>query len=71
MDMCPRIDRSTFFAQVLDAATRDSGNYSCIPSYADPANITVHVLNGNLFLHLFRFMSHKHVSEEVKKKKLR
>lgn len=32
--------------QVLDAATRDSGNYSCIPSYADPANITVHVLNG-------------------------
>lgn len=32
--------------QVPDAVTRDSGNYSCIPSYADPANITVHVLNG-------------------------
>ncbi|KAM7285684.1 hypothetical protein ISCGN_032571 [Ixodes scapularis] len=32
--------------QVPDAATGDSGNYSCIPSYADPAYITVHVLNG-------------------------
>ncbi|EEC15969.1 conserved hypothetical protein [Ixodes scapularis] len=32
--------------QVPDAATEDSGNYSCIPSYADPANITVHVLSG-------------------------
>ncbi|KAG0417872.1 hypothetical protein HPB47_005317 [Ixodes persulcatus] len=32
--------------QVPDATTGDSGNYSCIPSYADPANITVHVLNG-------------------------
>ncbi|XP_042144906.1 uncharacterized protein LOC8038642 [Ixodes scapularis] len=31
--------------QVLDAATGDSGNYSCTPSYADPAHITVHVLN--------------------------
>ncbi|CAN8029149.1 unnamed protein product, partial [Ixodes persulcatus] len=32
--------------QVPDASTGDSGNYSCVPSYADPANITVHVLNG-------------------------
>ncbi|CAN8029151.1 unnamed protein product, partial [Ixodes persulcatus] len=32
--------------QVPDAATGDSGNYSCIPSYADPAYITVHVING-------------------------
>ncbi|KAG0432008.1 hypothetical protein HPB47_021245 [Ixodes persulcatus] len=31
--------------QVPDAATGDSGNYSCIPSYADPAYITVHVIN--------------------------
>lgn len=27
---------------------KDSGNYSCKPSYADPAFITVHVLNGKI-----------------------
>ncbi|EEC15553.1 conserved hypothetical protein [Ixodes scapularis] len=32
--------------QVPDAATGDSGNYSCIPPYADPDYITVHMLNG-------------------------
>ncbi|KAM7285705.1 hypothetical protein ISCGN_032590 [Ixodes scapularis] len=35
-----------FWLQVPDAATGDSDNYSCIPSYADPTYITVHVLNG-------------------------
>ncbi|KAG0422884.1 hypothetical protein HPB47_001321 [Ixodes persulcatus] len=32
--------------QLPDAATGDLGNYSCILSYANPANIPVHVLNG-------------------------
>ncbi|XP_023217411.1 zwei Ig domain protein zig-8-like isoform X2 [Centruroides vittatus] len=32
--------------QIHNAHPSDSGNYSCVPSYADPANITVHVLNG-------------------------
>lgn len=32
--------------QIFSAQSSDSGNYSCQPSYADPANITVHVLNG-------------------------
>ncbi|KAF8764720.1 lachesin-like isoform X2 [Argiope bruennichi] len=32
--------------RIQNARPSDSGNYSCQPSYADPANITVHVLNG-------------------------
>ncbi|XP_067127854.1 tyrosine-protein kinase receptor TYRO3-like [Centruroides vittatus] len=32
--------------QIHNAKPSDSGKYSCMPSYADPANITVHVLNG-------------------------
>ncbi|XP_015924559.1 uncharacterized protein [Parasteatoda tepidariorum] len=32
--------------RIQNARPTDSGNYSCQPSYADPANITVHVLNG-------------------------
>ncbi|XP_064474981.1 hemicentin-2-like [Ornithodoros turicata] len=32
--------------QVLNANTNDSGNYSCVPTYAESTNITVHVLNG-------------------------
>lgn len=31
---------------IYSAKSSDSGNYSCRPSYADAANITVHVLNG-------------------------
>ncbi|UYV78470.1 hypothetical protein LAZ67_16001593 [Cordylochernes scorpioides] len=32
--------------QISGARAQDSGRYSCIPSYADAANITVHVLNA-------------------------
>nr|XP_042894958.1 uncharacterized protein LOC122268762 isoform X2 [Parasteatoda tepidariorum] len=32
--------------RIEKAQATDSGNYSCQASYADPANITVHVLNG-------------------------
>ncbi|RWS29459.1 Down syndrome cell adhesion molecule-like protein, partial [Leptotrombidium deliense] len=34
--------------EIRDAQSSDSGNYSCrpVPQYADPANTTVHVLNG-------------------------
>ncbi|RWS04357.1 Down syndrome cell adhesion molecule-like protein, partial [Dinothrombium tinctorium] len=34
--------------EIRDAKSADVGNYSCrpVPQYADPANITVHVLNG-------------------------
>ncbi|XP_071039379.1 uncharacterized protein [Parasteatoda tepidariorum] len=33
--------------RIEKAQATDSGNYSCQASYADPANITVHVLNGS------------------------
>ncbi|XP_076355505.1 V-set and immunoglobulin domain-containing protein 10-like [Tachypleus tridentatus] len=32
--------------KIENVKTTDSGDYSCTPSYADPANITVHVING-------------------------
>ncbi|GIY38530.1 uncharacterized protein CDAR_68921 [Caerostris darwini] len=31
---------------IAKATQEDSGNYSCHPSYAEPANITLQVLNG-------------------------
>ncbi|CAG2059742.1 unnamed protein product [Timema podura] len=31
---------------VAEAHKSDSGNYSCVPSNARPANINVHILNG-------------------------
>ncbi|KAM7286046.1 hemicentin-1 isoform X2 [Ixodes scapularis] len=31
---------------ISNAQPQDSGNYSCVPSNAEPADITVHVLNG-------------------------
>ncbi|GBM35724.1 hypothetical protein AVEN_58406-1 [Araneus ventricosus] len=33
---------------IAKAKESDSGNYSCQPSYAEPANITLQVLNGKL-----------------------
>ncbi|XP_076356131.1 uncharacterized protein LOC143249704 [Tachypleus tridentatus] len=38
--------KSVSTLQIENASSSHSGNYSCTPSYADPANITVHVLNG-------------------------
>lgn len=34
--------------EISKAKASDAGNYSCrpVPQYADPANITVHVMNG-------------------------
>lgn len=31
---------------ITNAATRHSGNYSCVPSNAQPASTYVHILNG-------------------------
>ncbi|PNF35363.1 hypothetical protein B7P43_G02577 [Cryptotermes secundus] len=33
---------------VAEAHKHDSGNYSCVPSNAHPASISVHILNGRL-----------------------
>jgi hypothetical protein len=33
---------------VTKAALSDSGNYTCVPSNANPASVWVHVLNGKL-----------------------
>lgn len=34
---------------ITSAATHHSGNYSCVPSNAQPASTYVHILNGNWF----------------------
>ncbi|GIX97753.1 uncharacterized protein CDAR_582541 [Caerostris darwini] len=37
---------STSRLYIAKATQEDSGNYSCQPSYSEPANITLQVLNG-------------------------
>lgn len=37
---------------VTQARSSDSGNYTCIPSNANPASVMVHVLNGKWFFML-------------------
>ncbi|GIX74271.1 uncharacterized protein CEXT_150721 [Caerostris extrusa] len=39
---------STSRLYIAKATQEDSGNYSCQPSYSEPANITLQVLNGNV-----------------------
>lgn len=37
---------SCVYGQLFFLASRFSGNYTCAPPGAQPANVTVHVLNG-------------------------
>ncbi|KAL7028344.1 hypothetical protein ACKWTF_005808 [Chironomus riparius] len=41
-------DITTSYLLIQRAKSKDSGLYTCLPSNAKPANITVHILNGNL-----------------------
>ncbi|CAN7984614.1 unnamed protein product, partial [Ixodes hexagonus] len=41
-----RVPKMTSRLLISNAQPQDSGNYSCVPSNADQADITVHVLNG-------------------------
>lgn len=36
---------------ITSAATKHSGNYSCVPSNAQPASTYVHILNGKITTH--------------------
>lgn len=35
---------------ITKAALSDSGNYTCVPSNANPASVSVHVLNGKFII---------------------
>lgn len=43
---------------VTKASLTDSGNYTCVPSNAHPASVSVHVLNGKSSLIYFTFTLH-------------
>lgn len=46
-------EKSVSVLQIEEAEKTDSGNYSCVPSNAKPANVNVHVLNGEPTFILF------------------
>lgn len=37
---------------ILSAKLSDSGNYSCIPTTAEGANVIVHVINGEYSIYI-------------------
>ncbi|XP_067002688.1 uncharacterized protein [Anabrus simplex] len=39
-------DQYTSHLRISNARFSDSGNYTCVPTIADPASVTVHVING-------------------------
>lgn len=38
---------------ITKASLTDSGNYTCVPSNATPASVSVHVLNGEFTQHFY------------------
>jgi hypothetical protein len=43
----------------------DSGKYSCTPSNADPASVTLHVLQGNNPPHLYNTSIHSKLKKKI------
>jgi hypothetical protein len=45
-----RVRHGRYFSELVveHAQKHDSGNYSCVPSNAHPASISVHILNGTV-----------------------
>jgi len=44
-------DITTSYLLIQRAKITDSGNYSCLPSNANPKSVNVHVLKGNYILY--------------------
>ncbi|KAJ8948878.1 hypothetical protein NQ314_008337 [Rhamnusium bicolor] len=46
INVTTELSEKTSTLTITNAATRHSGNYSCVPSNAQPASTYVHILNG-------------------------
>lgn len=46
INVTTNLSAKTSTLSITSAATRHSGNYSCVPSNAQPASTYVHILNG-------------------------
>lgn len=58
INVTTELSAKTSTLTITNAATRHSGNYSCVPSNAQPASTYVHILNGKLNLfHVFELIN--------------